>query len=224
MFADIDIGADVSIPPDPSHNDSWKEGRPVVELLELAQNLVCQMCNCPLNLIDTVSERKYGFGSVFTIPCGSCTTCNSVETGKRNTNGGFVVNSKAAIGMGATHVNNFLAGLNVPLVHSSTIRKKEKEIGKKIQEVATESCKSVHIKEKDLSNGKLLKSRATAARDFLPIVQPTAFRVLTKATSLLLFTVKPAADARPMALQEKFLFLCRELDGGVDGSVDGATP
>ena len=58
-------------------------------------------------------------------------------------------------GMGATHVNNFLAGLNMPPVHSSTIRKKEKEIGKKIQEVAAESCKSVQIKEKDLSNGKV---------------------------------------------------------------------
>ncbi|CAC5386898.1 unnamed protein product [Mytilus coruscus] len=142
MFADIDIGADVIIPPDPSHNDSWKDGRRVIELFELAQNLVCQLCNCPLNLIDTVSERKYGLGSVLTIPCGSCTACNSVETGKRNSNGAFVVNSKAAIGkmydtcgMGATHVNNFLAGLNVPPVHSSTIRKKEKEIGKKIQEV-----------------------------------------------------------------------------------------
>ncbi|VDI61438.1 Hypothetical predicted protein [Mytilus galloprovincialis] len=159
MFADIDIGADVIVPSDPSHNDSWKEGRRVIELFELAQNLMCQLCNCPLNLIDTVSERKYGLGSVLTIPCGSCTACNSVETGKRNSNGAFVVNSKAAIGMihagmGATHVNNFLAGLNVPPVHSSTIRKKEKEIGKKIQEVAAESCKSVQIKEKDLSNGK----------------------------------------------------------------------
>ncbi|XP_063427683.1 uncharacterized protein LOC134711164 isoform X3 [Mytilus trossulus] len=48
--------------------------------------------------------------------------------------------------------------------------------------------------------------KATAARDFLPIVQPTAFRVLTKATSLLLFTFKTAAEARPMALREKFLF------------------
>lgn len=60
-------------------------------------------------------------------------------------------------GMGATHawhVNNFLAGLNVPPVHSSAIRKKEKEIGKKIQEVATESFKAVQIKEKALSNGK----------------------------------------------------------------------
>ncbi|XP_063427682.1 uncharacterized protein LOC134711164 isoform X2 [Mytilus trossulus] len=56
---------------------------------------------------------------------------------------------------------------------------------------------------------KLLKSRATAARDFLPIVQPTAFRVLTKATSLLLFTFKTAAEARPMALREKFLFFGR---------------
>ncbi|CAG2238880.1 unnamed protein product [Mytilus edulis] len=98
MFADIDIGADVIIPSDPSHNDSWKEGRRVIELFELAQNLVCQLCNCPLNLIDTVSERKYGLGSVLTIPCGSCTACNSVETGKRNSNGAFVVNSKAAIG------------------------------------------------------------------------------------------------------------------------------
>ena len=58
-------------------------------------------------------------------------------------------------GMGATHVNNFLSGLNVPPVHSSTIKKKKNEIGKKIQEVATKSCKAVQEKEKELSNGKV---------------------------------------------------------------------
>ncbi|XP_076092368.1 uncharacterized protein LOC143063847 isoform X5 [Mytilus galloprovincialis] len=56
---------------------------------------------------------------------------------------------------------------------------------------------------------ELLKSRATTARDFLPRPQPTAFRVLANATSRLLLTFKTAADARPKALREKFLFFGR---------------
>ncbi|CAC5374155.1 unnamed protein product [Mytilus coruscus] len=82
------------------------------------------MCNCPLQLIDTVGERKYGLGSILFIPCSSCSACNSVETGKRSETGAFVVNSKVALGMihagiGATHVNNFLGALNVPPVEAS---------------------------------------------------------------------------------------------------------
>ncbi|XP_071129664.1 uncharacterized protein [Mytilus edulis] len=57
---------------------------------------------------------------------------------------------------------------------------------------------------------ELLKSRATTARDFLPRPQPTAFRVLANATSRLLLTFKTAADARPKALREKFLFFDAE--------------
>ncbi|XP_071134989.1 uncharacterized protein [Mytilus edulis] len=52
--------------------------------------------------------------------------------------------------------------------------------------------------------------RATTAREFLPRPQPTAFRVLANATSRLLLTFKTAADARPKALREKFLFLDAE--------------
>lgn len=59
-------------------------------------------------------------------------------------------------GIGATHVNNFLGALNVPLVNSSTIKKKENEIGKKIFEVARESCQSNQKKEQLMSNGKVI--------------------------------------------------------------------
>ena len=93
-----DVGASVTVLNDPSHDDCWKEGRRVAELLHLAENLFCKMCNCPLQLLDTVGERKYGLGSVLYIPCSSCKACNSVETGKRNGKGAFLVNSKAAIG------------------------------------------------------------------------------------------------------------------------------
>ncbi|CAG2211393.1 unnamed protein product [Mytilus edulis] len=61
MLNDIDIGTDV------------------IELFELAQNLVCQICNCPSNLIDTVSERKYVLVSVLTISCGSSAACYSLN-------------------------------------------------------------------------------------------------------------------------------------------------
>ncbi|VDI21511.1 Hypothetical predicted protein [Mytilus galloprovincialis] len=157
---ELDVGASVTVLNDPSHDDCWKEGRRVVELLHLAENLFCKMCTCPLQLLDTVGERKYGLGSVLYIPCSSCKACNSVETGKRNGKGAFLVNSKAAIGMihagiGSTHVNNFLSDLNVPLVNPSTIKKKENEVGKKIHEAAIESCKTVQQQEKNLSNGKI---------------------------------------------------------------------
>ncbi|CAC5388280.1 unnamed protein product [Mytilus coruscus] len=159
-FCELDVGQSVSVHSDPSFDETWKEGRRLVELLHLAQNLFCKMCNCPLQLIDTVGERKYGLGSILFIPCSSCSACNSVETGKRSETGAFVVNSKVALGMihagiGATHVNNFLGALNVPPVNSSTIKKKEKEIGKKIFEVARESCQSNQKKEQLMSNGKV---------------------------------------------------------------------
>ncbi|CAC5366348.1 unnamed protein product [Mytilus coruscus] len=98
LNCELDVGASVTVSNDPSHDDSLKEGRRVVELLHLAQNLFCKMCNCPFQLMDTVGERKYGLGSVLYIPCSSCKACNSVETGKRNGKGAFLVNSKAAIG------------------------------------------------------------------------------------------------------------------------------
>jgi len=57
------------------------------------------------------------------------------------------------IGIGATHVQNFLAALNVPSMHHKSIRTREKDMGKKILEVAAESCKDEEEKEKSRITG-----------------------------------------------------------------------
>ncbi|CAC5356422.1 unnamed protein product [Mytilus coruscus] len=58
-------------------------------------------------------------------------------------------------GIGATHVNNFLNGLNVPPVNSSTIKKKENETGKIVFTVAQEACKLNQKKEQLMSYWKV---------------------------------------------------------------------
>ena len=55
------------------------------------------------------------------------------------------------IGIGATHVQNFLAALNVPSMHHKSMRTREKDMGKKILEVAAESCKEALEEEKEKS-------------------------------------------------------------------------
>ena len=55
------------------------------------------------------------------------------------------------IGIGATHVQSFLAALNVPSMHHKFIRTREKDMGKKIIEVAEESCKEALEEEKEMS-------------------------------------------------------------------------
>ena len=44
-------------------------------------------------------------------------------------------------GMGATHVNNFLTGMNLPYVDPSTIKKKNEELGPVLQAAARVSCR-----------------------------------------------------------------------------------
>lgn len=78
----------------------WNEGRRVVELKHLADQLVCVHCNNRLHLSNIESEKRYGLGSLLYIKCDS-TTCgfiNTVSTGKRNSKGAFDINSKVTLG------------------------------------------------------------------------------------------------------------------------------
>lgn len=52
------------------------------------------------------------------------------------------------IGVGATHVQNFLAALNVPCLHHKAIRKLEDTMGKTVIEVAQKSCQEALDNEK----------------------------------------------------------------------------
>ena len=57
-------------------------------------------------------------------------------------------------GMGATHVNAFLARLDIPPVCSKTIKRREKEISQHIHDVASETCTTVLEQELSLLKEK----------------------------------------------------------------------
>lgn len=64
---------------------NWDEGRRIVELSVLADNLVCEECKKKtLSLKNTESEKRYGLASVLYISC-ECGTINAVPTGKKTT-------------------------------------------------------------------------------------------------------------------------------------------
>ena len=66
-------------------------------------------------------------------------------------------------GMGATHVNKFLTGLEVPPLSQCTIKKREREIGPMVEAPAKESCKAT--KEKEIALSKETGSGIAASND-----------------------------------------------------------
>ncbi|XP_063414850.1 uncharacterized protein LOC134696828 [Mytilus trossulus] len=163
-----DIGCEVVVDEliiDSDKNNTWMEGRRVVELDVLAREMHCCRCNLPLHLSNTVGERLYGLASVLLIKCdnSACLATTDVHTGKRTPNGSYCINSKVAIGMthagmGPSHVNNFLTECNLPPISDTTLRKKEKEFSKTIHDVAMTSCREAQHQEILLSHGKVAAS------------------------------------------------------------------
>ncbi|XP_062600095.1 uncharacterized protein LOC134261710 [Saccostrea cucullata] len=135
-------------------NDSWAEGRRIVELSVLAQGLKeCVFCKDNLRLDACVDETKYGLASILYVKCVKCNNLNSVPTGKRHTTNVdgkgpprcFDVNTKLAAamlhaGIGEQQVNNILAELNLPSIHHKTLKEREREIGCVMEDIAENSC------------------------------------------------------------------------------------
>lgn len=44
-------------------------------------------------------------------------------------------------GFGESHVNNFLSALNIPSICQKSLKEREREVGKKMIEIADSSCK-----------------------------------------------------------------------------------
>ncbi|XP_063436090.1 uncharacterized protein LOC134717530 [Mytilus trossulus] len=139
-----------------SKNISWNEGRRVVELEVLAEQLFCNRCNTPLHLKDIVGEMRYGLGSLLEVACQICSGMKLVSTGKRNEKGAFDINSKVALammhsGMGPDHVVNFLSTCNIPPPDPKTLKKKEKCIALSLIDEASDSCITASAEEKAIS-------------------------------------------------------------------------
>ena len=78
------------------------EGRRIIDLGHVAQQMICQACTSKLHLSDIVKERRYGLASIFTVICpnAQCLHRNTVTSSKRkdDTKGPFVVNCKTILG------------------------------------------------------------------------------------------------------------------------------
>lgn len=61
------------------------EWRRIVHLQTLGTQLFCKKCQCVLCLLNTTSEKHYGFASIFSVQCQQCKVITKVSTDKHHT-------------------------------------------------------------------------------------------------------------------------------------------
>lgn len=71
-------------------NNEWTLGRRVIEIENMADQMVCQQCGTLFHIRDTISKKLYGLASLFTLLCSSCNTTRKKQVG---------INFKVTIGM-----------------------------------------------------------------------------------------------------------------------------
>ncbi|XP_053400079.1 uncharacterized protein LOC123542175 isoform X3 [Mercenaria mercenaria] len=138
----FELGASVS-------RDGWREGRRLIELDILLNNLkYCRSCKLgpvPLTAYNVVGELQKGLGGYLYVVCQNpdCNFVNRVAYGKvhrMKTNGMpcFDVNTKLGTAMidslgGPVRVNNFLSTLNVKPICNRNLKKMEERAGEAIE-------------------------------------------------------------------------------------------
>ncbi|XP_046555393.1 uncharacterized protein LOC124264681 [Haliotis rubra] len=136
-------------------------GRRIVEFDTLCKGLYCSECSSHLLLQNIQSETRIGLASLLYIKC-ECVFLNSAPNGKSHKNAAtgnrgvpiYDVNTKAAAvcntmtmlhsGLGQTCVSNWLAAMNIPPLSDRTLKRREREMGPLIEEVARNSCQLGH--------------------------------------------------------------------------------
>lgn len=83
-------------------NKSIVEGRRIVHMNTLANEMICKKCMSKLHFLDIEEEKQHGLASIFYIRCEKCKTLCTVATDKQHiTNSNekhFDINTKAVIG------------------------------------------------------------------------------------------------------------------------------
>ena len=127
-------------------------------------------CVGPLSLDNVIQEKKFGLASCFNIECHYCEWINYLNTsaGHRTGKHGpltYDINSRVVlgalhIGIGETHVNNFLTTINIPPLNNVTLKKREREVGNAVERIASTSCIENLQKKKEnaLSNNTIADS------------------------------------------------------------------
>ena len=128
----------------------WCDGRRIVNLKLLANRLEeCSnnLCKRPLRLIDVTSEINVGLASLLYINC-ECGHVNRVPTDTTHcteTYDTYDVNTKLAeaildCGISFHALQKLLSILGIPYPSRALVKRREREIGPKIEEVARASC------------------------------------------------------------------------------------
>ncbi|XP_011883725.1 PREDICTED: uncharacterized protein LOC105570884, partial [Vollenhovia emeryi] len=60
------------------------EGRRIVHVKTLGDQMFCRKCKSILSLQDIISEKRHGLASVFDIKCRNCKVISKVETDKKH--------------------------------------------------------------------------------------------------------------------------------------------
>ncbi|XP_051158052.1 uncharacterized protein LOC127279631 [Leptopilina boulardi] len=127
------------------------EGRRIVHLKTMAEQLYCKKCKSVLSLTNVVDEKRYGLASVLSVKCDKCLFYTQVSTDKQHVVSGqnkrkhFDVNTKVVVGtlnagMGNTHLNKVLSSVNIPEFRWNTFKTHEKEVGIEVEKMAYDSC------------------------------------------------------------------------------------
>ncbi|XP_062581909.1 uncharacterized protein LOC134243696 [Saccostrea cucullata] len=153
-------------------SEDWKEGRRVVKLGVLAEGLRgCCKCGLPLQLSHTISVLTYGSASLLKVCCSN-TKCNHINHAKTGKKHGRVwdVNTKLSaaivhVGIGATQVNSLLSELNIPPVSHAMLDKRQKEIGRAVEDIAAESMSDALQKELEMMNEEMNENGLVVAVD-----------------------------------------------------------
>ena len=121
----------------------------------------------PLSLSSAVKETKVGTASIISVVCQQCDKENTIVTSGQHQYGKqgpkpYDIYTRIALGaidngIGYTHVNGFLSTLNVPTISKTAYKNREREVGKAIEELATNSYQMVSEEEiyQAENNGKI---------------------------------------------------------------------
>lgn len=111
--------------------------------------------------MNIVNEKQSGLSSIFTVKCSFCGHNNEVRSSGEHRTGSrgplaSNINTRAALGslhagIGNTHLNNLLSTMNIPTMNHRLFKKREREIGNVVENIARESCKLNLKLEKELA-------------------------------------------------------------------------
>jgi hypothetical protein len=106
-----------------------------------------------------MQEKRIGLESCLYVECHYCGRPNIISTSDKHRTGKhgpltYGINYRVAlgalhVGIRQTHVNNSLTSINIPPFNNVTFKKREREVGRAIQSLASTSCKENLQKEKE---------------------------------------------------------------------------